>query len=212
MTEIETRPVSGFNRISLRGYGDMVLEQGESESITIETTKDMLESIVTEVKDGELVIRFKNWFDIWFNHKPIQYRIALINFKSLGVSGSSKVRAEHLMGDHVKLSVSGSGEVTIGDLNCEGLEAHTSGSARWDLAGKVVHQEVHISGSGRYNAEGLDSQQAVVRVSGSGHLALKVQQALEISISGAGEVSYLGDPQVNQSISGAGKVWKAVPK
>jgi hypothetical protein len=212
MTEIETRPVSGFDRITLRGYGDILLEQGESEAITIETTKEMLERIVTEVKDGELVINFKNWFDLWFHHKPIQYRIALINLKGLAVSGSSKVRAEHLKGDHLKLSVSGSGEVVIPDLNVEGLEANTSGSAKWDLAGKVVHQEVHISGSGRYDAEGLDSQQAVVRVSGAGHLALKVQQMLEISISGSGEVSYLGDPQVNQSISGAGRVWKAEPK
>lgn len=212
MTEIETREASGFDRITLRGYGDMLLEQGESEAITIETSKDMLERIVTEVKDGELVISFKNWLDILFNHKPVQYRIALINLKGLVISGSSKVRAEHLKGDQLKLGVSGSGEVRIGDLNYDGLDTHTSGSAKWHLAGKVVRQEVHISGSGRYNAEELDSQQAVVRVSGSGHLALKVQQTLDISISGAGEVSYLGDPQVNQSISGVGRVWKVTPK
>ena len=42
MTEIETREASGFDRITLRGYGDMLLEQGESEAITIETSKDML--------------------------------------------------------------------------------------------------------------------------------------------------------------------------
>jgi hypothetical protein len=212
MIEIETRPISGFDRITLRGYGDMLLEQGESEAITIETSKDMLERIVTEVKNGELVISFKNWLDILFNHQPIQYRISLINLKGLAISGTSKVRAEHLKGDTLKLGVSGSGEVTISDLDYEALDAHTSGSAKWRLAGKVVRQEVAISGSGRYYAEELDSQQAVVRVSGSGHLALKVQQTLEISISGAGEVSYIGDPQVKQSISGAGKVWKVTSK
>ncbi len=212
MIEIETRPVSGFNRITLRGYGDMQLEQGESESITIETSRDMLDRIVTEVKDGELVIRFKRWWDIWFNHKPVQYRIALINLKGLSISGSSKVRAEHLKGDELKLAVSGSGEVTIGDLEYEALAVHTSGSAKWSLAGKVAHQEVSISGSGRYLAEELDSQQAMVHISGSGRLALKVQETLEIHISGSGEVSYLGDAQVSQSVSGTGKVWKAEPK
>src|SRR5664280_2790009 len=109
MSEIETRPVSGFDRITLRGYGDMVLEQGETESMTIESSKEMLERIETEVKDGELVIRFKNWFDLWFNHKPIKFHINLINLKSLAISGSSHVHADQLKGDQLSMTVSGSG-------------------------------------------------------------------------------------------------------
>ena len=212
MSETETREVSGFTRISLRGYGDITLEQGETESITIETSQDMLERIKTEVHGDELVISFKNWFDIWFNHKPIQYRIALKTLTALGVSGSGKVKAEHLHGDKLKLSVSGAGEVDVDDLVYAELEAHTSGSCKWELSGKVTHQEIHISGSGRYEGLGLESQDAVVRVSGSGHLNLNVQKTLNIGVSGAGDVSYMGDPQVTQTISGAGRVMKMSPK
>jgi hypothetical protein len=212
MSEIETRPVSSFDRITLRGYGDIILEQGDNEALTIETSKEMLERIKTEVSDGELIISFKSWFDIWFSHKPILYRIAIKNLQALGISGSGKVSSEHLHADKLRLSISGSGDVDIDDLSAEELVVHTSGSARWELVGKVTRQEVHISGSGTYDAWGLDSQQALVRVSGSGHLTLKVEQSLDISISGAGDVSYLGDPQVNQSISGAGRVRKMAPK
>ena len=208
MSITESRPVSGFDRISLRGYGDIVLVQGETESLTIETTQEMLNRLKTEVNNGELVLSFKSWFDIWFGHDPIKYTITLKSLRELGISGSGKVTAEHLHSDNLKLHVSGSGEVTVADLVAESLEVRTSGSARWTLAGKVTRQEVGISGSGRYDAWALESQEAVVHVSGSGHLALKVEKTLDISVSGAGDVSYIGDPQVKQSISGAGKVKK----
>jgi Putative auto-transporter adhesin, head GIN domain len=208
MTITETRPVSGFDRISLRGYGDIVLEQGETESLTVETTQEMLSRLKTEVNNGELVLGFKSWFDIWFGHDPIKYTITFKSLRDLGISGSGKVTAEHLHSDELKLRVSGSGDVDIADLEAEKLDVHTSGSAKWTLAGKVTRQEISISGSGRYDAWSLDSQEAAVHVSGSGHLALKVEKTLDISISGAGDVSYIGDPQVKQSVSGSGKVKK----
>ena len=39
----ETREVSGFDRVDLAGFGDLVLTQGEEESLTIEASPDILE-------------------------------------------------------------------------------------------------------------------------------------------------------------------------
>jgi hypothetical protein len=206
MAEIESRPVSDFNRITLRGYGDLILEQGDAESLTIETSKEMLERIKVEVKDHALVISYKRWFDLLFFHQPVLYRIAFKNLEALSVSGSAKVKCEHLSSPKLSLSVSGAGDIQLGDLAVEELVAHTSGSAKWLMAGKTTRQEVYVSGSSTYDGKALESQQARVIVSGSGRLTLNVAQLLDISISGSGHVDYLGTPAVSQSISGSGRI------
>ena len=72
-------------------------------------------------------------------------------------------------------------------------------------------QDIHISGSSRYEAEKLESQDVDISVSGSARLVVRVERALDISISGSGDVSYIGTPKVTQRISGGGTIRQLDP-
>jgi hypothetical protein len=54
----ERRPVSDSTCLALTGSGEVFIRQGESESLTIEADKNIMDYIKVEVHDGTLVLGF----------------------------------------------------------------------------------------------------------------------------------------------------------
>lgn len=183
----ETRQVSGFTRIDLAGVGDLVVEQGDGESLTIEADDNVLGSLTSDVENGTLKLDRKPGFNLR-SVSPIRYRVAVSTLDGLVLSGSGTITANDLTVDALSTEISGSGVVVV---------TGTAGS-----------QNVSVSGSGRHEASELATERAVADVSGSGEVLLTVSTELKVSISGSGTVTYSGDPQVNQSISGSGRLVK----
>ena len=99
----------------------------------------------------------------------------------------------------------------IGELQATTLKLDGSGATKVEIAGKVMRQEIDLSGAGSYQAAKLDSDEAVVGVSGAGKAMVNARNTLTVDISGAGKVEYVGDPKIKQSISGVGKVSRREP-
>src|SRR4030065_2554893 len=61
---VETRKedVSGFDRVNIETFGEILVSQGETESLTIEAPRDYLRYITSEVEDGPLYIRTRRGF------------------------------------------------------------------------------------------------------------------------------------------------------
>ena len=88
--EEQTRKVESFSSISLRIGASVHLEQGEKQNLEIVAKSSTLEEIITEVKDGELIIRFPNKNFFWSSFKPgeITIYITTPEISGLVVSGS----------------------------------------------------------------------------------------------------------------------------
>jgi T5SS/PEP-CTERM-associated repeat protein len=74
------------------------------------------------------------------------------------------------------------------------------------LAGRARAIDLSISGSGSYDAGGLEAHTGRVSISGSGSGLVNVSDELDVAISGSGSVEVLGKPAVDQRISGSGRV------
>ena len=53
-TATETRAASGFDRVELNGYGEVILVQGDTESVEVEADENYLPYIETKVSGGTL--------------------------------------------------------------------------------------------------------------------------------------------------------------
>jgi hypothetical protein len=186
-TKSETRPVSGFTGIELSGTGEVTIEQGEAESLTVEADDNVLPALTSEVEDSVLRLGTKRRTRVQ-TRNPIRYRVTVT--------------------DLARLDLSGSGSITGANLQVDTLRVNISGSGTMDLAGSADQQEVEVSGSGRYDAAGLPSRSVSVEISGSGRAEVAAAEQLRVDISGSGTVTYSGDPQVDQSISGSGRLVK----
>jgi hypothetical protein len=210
----ETREVSGFDRVALAGFGDMVITQGEEESLTIEASPEILGRIKTEVMDSTLTIRFtRNWLD-WmgevlssgFAGMRVRFDLRVKELAGLAITGAGRVQVGNVKADHLALELRGAGQLSIESLEAERLEIDLSGAGQIKVGGRVTEQTVRLTGAGSYDAPNLESQRAKATLTGLGGATLWVVEDLEATIRSIGSVSYYGAPQVSKSITGIGSL------
>jgi hypothetical protein len=100
----------------------------------------------------------------------------------------------------------GTGSISIGALTATDLVVNADGTGNIELAGKVVNQELDLTGTGDYDAPDLESQTATVSVTGTGGVVIWVLDSLDVEITGISKLSYYGNPEVTQNITGTGSL------
>ena len=183
----ETREVRGFHSVGLSVPGKLEIVPGDAEKLTLSGDDNILPLIETVVDRGELRIRFKERGSINIRTRtPLRMTLTAKALDQLAIAGSGDIVANSLDAKSMKVSISGSGNVT--------------------LAGKASELEVHISGSGDVKAGKLASQAARVSIAGSGDATVWARETLKVSVAGSGDVRYYGDPAVQRSVAGSGSV------
>jgi hypothetical protein len=210
----ESRDVSNFDRVTLRDYGELVIAQGEQESLTIETDRDILSKIETEVRNGSLLIRIGgSWLDK-LGHGPstsltrpwISYSLTVKKLTSLEICGAVRVSASDVESHRLALKSSGVNDVSIESLTAQLLTVDLCGAGRINLTGQVAEQRITIDGMGNYSAPKLESKRAVVRLRGAGQATVWAVKDLDVTMRGLGSVEYYGTPTVKKNVSPLGSV------
>lgn len=225
----EERDVTGFHGVELTAYGDLRISQGEAESLVIQGDDNIIRHMITEVKNGILVIRFDdNYGNIYKTTERIEFNLVVKEIDRIDFSGAGEVNAEDLISDTLSVSLSGAGDIEINNLTttslsvdlsgagdievdnlyAENLSVSLSGAGNFDLSGVAASQSITLSGVGNFNAEDLESRTGTVTLTGAGNASVWIKDTLSVSISGAGNVNYYGDPAITQNITGVGRVSK----
>ncbi len=199
----EARDVSDFDRVSLQGVGTLVIEQGNSEALTIDAEARVLRRIETVVQNGTLIIRPDQSFR---TREEIVYSLTVEDLTGIELSGAGQVQMRQLETSDFTLSISGSGSVVIEDLTAETLDVEATGNASITLGGTVDSQKVSFGQAGTYDAANLESRVATVSVDGAAKAIVNVSEKLDASASGASSIAYYGDPALSESTSGVGSV------
>jgi hypothetical protein len=183
----EVRNVADFHEVAVSGSGTLLVRQTGAESLTVEAEDNILPYLRSEVRNGRLSLGVAENVGI-STTKPIRYTLTVKDLRALDLSGSTKAEVEGLRAPELRVGISGSGNVK--------------------LSGHADRQEVRISGSGDYVADGLDSKEVTLRTSGSSYAAVRVSDRLNVTVSGSGRVEYFGNPVISQSITGSGSIQK----
>ena len=209
--ETETREVEDFQAVSIRYPAEVVIIQGESESVEIETDDNLLPQISTDVRDGTLVIENNedDWSDRVNASDGIKITITVQDVNEINFSSAGTLDVNGLTTDELDLSLSGAGEVNLNDVDMDSLEIRLSGAGNIEASGTADHLGIVISGLGDFEGEDLASLTADVRISGAGNATVRVQDDLTATVSGAGSIDYYGSPAVDENISGAGSIRQA---
>lgn len=201
----EEREVSGFDRIDMSGYGEVIITQGNAESLTIETDDNLLEYIESNVRNNTLYLEFTD------NTIPdpsgtITYRLNVINLEALELSGAGSFRVQSLDTPNLGITFDGAGKIDLDSLIADEVSVQINGAGDINFAGKVGKQDIHIKGAGKYSAPDLQSDQASVQIEGVGKVVIWVADTLTVKIDGAGNIDYYGSPSVTQDIEGGGSI------
>ena len=209
-TTIE-RSVGDYDGIGVSGWFDVELVDGKEGDIILNGEENLLEYIVTEVKNGKLSIKVEKGYNLrpssWKN--GITITVPVESISSIAMSGSGDIVGRTtLKADNFKTAMSGSGDIEL-NLDVERMSASMSGSGDMDLNGRAERFEASISGSGDIEAYNLQANHVEATVSGSANINVTANKALRARVSGSGDISYRGNPEkVDTKTSGSGDISK----
>ena len=199
----EERQVPEFNKVSLKGTGNIILTKGESHSLEIKTDDNILPLIETTVSKGKLTISHEN-----YNLKAtaLSYFITVTELHGISILGSGDVQSNSQFStENFYAEIKGAGDISL-DLNVNNLKTDIAGSGNINLYGKTEFHTASIKGSGKINSFDMESANVSISIKGSGDCRVKASQVLTAEISGSGDVYYKGQPQINSSIKGSGSL------
>jgi PBP1b-binding outer membrane lipoprotein LpoB len=223
--QTQTFDVSNFDRVRLDGFGDVYVEQGDVESLTVQTDENILPYLDIKVSGNELQLSVKP--NVNLNpSKSIKYNLTVKDLSRIALNGSGKFYVSPIQSDSMDLSVNGSGDIKVDDLSTGRLsmnlngsgtisidklkatstDASINGSGDIKLAGEAPTQEISFNGSGNYLAGDMKSESANIRIPGSADITVWVTDTLKANIDGSGTVRYYGKPTVDQTGNGSGKL------
>ncbi len=205
------RSVGDYDGISVSGWFDVNLVDGNEGDLVLKGEENLLEHIVTEVENGKLVIKVEKGYNL----KPSSWKEGIVitvpvdQIDAVILSGSGDIVGKKtLKSKDFKTTMSGSGDITL-DVDSETMTASMSGSGDMNLSGKTGTFEATISGSGDIKAYDLEADNVEATVSGSADIKVTAREMLKARVSGSGDISYRGNPKkIDTKTSGSGDITK----
>ena len=202
----KTRNVGSFDGVGVAGSFDVYLVEGNEGKLDITVEENLEPYLITEVKNGNLKIKWKNGMNIRTSSKTtITVHFKSIN--SLAMAGSGDiVGKDKIKSNSLDLAIAGSGDIEV-DMAVERLETAISGSGDMELSGTATEFDAAVSGSGDIEAYDLKVETAELKISGSGSIGANVEKEITARVSGSGDIKYKGQPRIEDiKVSGSGNV------
>ncbi len=201
----EERTVSSFDGISVSTSIDVFLSQGNSESLIVEADENLMEYLVTEVKNGILGIYFDNVSIRDATVKRVY--VTMKEVKSLKTSsagdilGQTPVRCSDII-----LESSSAGNIRL-ELYADNVKVNISSSGDITLTGEAETMKANLSSAGDLNALDFKVNEADLSVSSAGDAEVYATKKLIAHASSAGDIVYRGDPEyIDARSSSAGEI------
>jgi hypothetical protein len=218
-TEIisERRVLQSFDQVVLRGNMccvELTLEQSDSESLTLEGERMMMERVDCIVRQGRLFIRVGGtWMDRLvdflthdFSQPELVMHLRLKNIHVLDLYSATYVHGGPLETESLRISWRGAGQLELDSFKAKRFEFSHSGAGTAQIAGQVDEQIVRVNGVGRYEGSGLKSLNADVRVDGTSIASVAVDGTLRATARGVGVIEYAGTPKLSIRTIGMGSI------
>ena len=200
------RSTGDYDGLKAAGSMDFMLVPGKEGEITIKGDSNLMEYIITEVKDNKLVVKTKKGVNIKVT-KPIIITVPYESINSVSLAGSGDIEnSGTIKADNFDVSLAGSGDINL-NINSDVVESSIAGSGDIVLKGSTKNLTTKIAGSGDFEGKGLDSKNVTAKIAGSGSANVVCNGTLKARISGSGDVNYSGTPTSKDTkVSGSGSV------
>lgn len=204
----ETRNTGDYEGIKCAGSMDYILVAGTEGKITLKGESNLLEHIVTEIKGGNLIVKVEKGINLkpsW--NKTIKVTIPFKDINNISLAGSGDLWSEDtIKANNLDISLAGSGDIVL-NVEASSLEGSIAGSGDMTLKGNTNDLNVRVAGSGDINAFGLQANNTVASIAGSGDIEVVSNKSLKARVSGSGDIQYKGNPDKEDTkVSGSGSI------
>lgn len=226
----ETRSASGFNEIEVCCGMQLILSQGQSETLEIEAEDNILPEIVSEVSGSKLSLHFDNpsGMKSYRLTRPVRILVSAVEIRGLVVSGGGNLEAGPVESDQLSLDLSGGSKAELQTLAADRLEVEVSGGGRFsvqDLQASTVSLdlsggssasiqslggeslELEATGGGTVDVDGSVTSQSISLSGGADYQAADLEsQEAEIRMTGGGQAAVWVNESLDADLSGGARL------
>lgn len=212
----EQRKVATFESIELQGSPKVYYQQAKNISVKVVGSANEVKNLVTEVKDGKLMVYFKSSKIVRFSMdskeaKRVKVFVSSPDLTGVYVTGSGDFEAlGKIDTDKMTVSIKGSGDIEIPDLICDHLVSDVLGSGDIELKkARAETVKIGVMGSGDVKMGLNKVKQTDVMLKGSGDVNLNLNDchAVTCSIRGSGDIKLKGQvASLQKSKYGSGDI------
>lgn len=189
-SELKTYDVPVFTGIEAGDLANVIVSQGEKQSVKIEKSEDGEASV--EVRDEILRITPGSMT----NFSNVKIYVVCPNLKYLKVSGVSKITSDGIIqSNDLKIKAMGASKIDLA-INVQNLTTDISGASKAILKGAATFHKSNLSGASNLNAKELDVVKMEVNASGVSKANVNVKNELSGELSGVSNVKYDSKPLI----------------
>jgi hypothetical protein len=198
-----TLQLGSFSKIYLNGGYEVELIQGNEESVTIVTEKEILNKVKAEISDGLLEINSEKEILV---HK-VKLIIKFKNIEELKIDGGMSLKSNQpIQVESLILKVNGGADIKL-NLSGKSLELNLAGGTNIEVKGNVGNLDIMLGGAGNISADMLEAENVKVEIDGAGYAKVWATKSIDAQLNGIGAIEYLGNPaNVKTGISGIGSI------
>lgn len=196
--ETQMRQISGFNAIKVSTGIDLYLTMGDAEEVKIVADDDIIDELITEVKNGTLHIYMKrhNWFNWNSGNETRKAYVTVKELEALSASSGSDVESTNtLKGETLEVDCSSGSDVEL-DVIYKNLSVDTSSGSDAKLSGKVKTLNVNASSGSDIKANDLESVICYADASSGSDITVSVSSEIYANASSGADVTYYGNPDI----------------
>jgi hypothetical protein len=196
--------VSDFHGIEVSGGFDVILAQGNSESLTLTAQENLFDYITVKVDNGVLKIYTRNNI---MATQQLKARITFISISDLIVSGGGDVSGETPVNvEELNVNITGGGDFSS-IINSGKVKCHITGGGDADIKGDIKDYYFDITGGGDLKSE-VNAGIIFCRITGGGDLFLRSTEKTSdavVDIIGGGDMEVeINTEKLKCSVAGGG--------
>ncbi len=202
-----TRTTTEYDGIKCAGSMDFIIVSGSEGNIKIEGEENLLEYIITEVKNNNLIVKTRKHANIKpSKNKTIKITIPFKDISKVSLAGSGDLWNEDtITATNLDVSLAGSGDIIL-DIKASFTKASIAGSGDLKLKGDTNNLIAKVAGSGDFHGFDLQANNTEVSVAGSGDAKVVSNEVLKARVAGSGDIVYRGKPTLDTKVAGSGSI------
>lgn len=212
-----------FTKVRVSTGIELIIDQGNEVSLTVEADENLHEIIITEVEDGKLKIYTEK--NIWKSASKKVY-LTVNTLEELKASSGSSIKTSNELnatnlivgsssGASVNLEIkavnlnskTSSGASANLDVNATNVVSDSSSGSTMKIKGETSTHETNASSGSSINAYRLVSKNVTAKVSSGASISVYASENINGRASSGGSISFEGDPKtVTKNTSSGGSI------
>lgn len=210
--------VETFDKIIISPHIEVIFQEGEKESVSIESIEVPMEKLNVEVKnetlnvylDGAKIIspNKKDYINGYKRTSSIYKETvvkAIVTYKklsSIDLRGEQKfVFENNINADKLRLKIYGEAEVTMNEVDIQNLQASIYGENNLKIkSGTIDNQKFTSYGESEVNTLNVENVTTKVTSYGDATFLFNVSTDLNVTAYGDTTIEYTGNPNLNRGI------------